>query len=376
MIPSIRDIAFIDPQLACWRVSPAGFFSHYRKEPKIMNMSINGLTCVFNMPEAVKTKHKDGVEAVCCLPPYAKQPAYAVDDYPACPANWMHGSARASSYFVAIEEGKGMWLDFNGNNSHKHDVAVLLSIQGINPLTGKKTEKMALEQYKNNCPQHDVPFQQDRFCPECGYKWPAQNYLSTTGQNGGTLWLDGFRAEDGVIRQYVFTSEQIKGVAAQLIGEERVFAIGVAFFLSKEPKKVVPPTIRSRGFVPISFNGVHHDPDLITLHNAGGQETWSSTEVLHLCSSPKVDSARNRLKNDSPRLESLKCYEIGAGAKISQSVNADPQELSYWQETPYFLYINYVDKETCQKIIDAGKRDTTKGGEGFLTDVEKVSTGD
>lgn len=198
-------------------------------------MKVKGLSCQFNMPQQLRES-----KLAHSLPPYAQQSVFAVDEYPACPDNWMNGSDIASSYFVGVEEGHGMWLDFNGCFSHTHEVAIVLSVQGINPVTGQKMvgkEALRLEQYKTKCPIHDVPFQQDRFCPECQFKWPAQNYLSTTGTPLGLLWLDGFRTPDGKVRQYIITADEKKGVAAQIIGDDRVFAIGAAFYLSKKKKE-------------------------------------------------------------------------------------------------------------------------------------------
>lgn len=205
-------------------------------------MKVNGLTCQFNMPDALKSrKGHDGEEIAHSLPPHKRVVAYPVDEYPACPDTWMHGSSKSSSYFLAIEEGKGMWLDFNGCNRDNYDVAAVVSVQGVNSVTGQKTDVMRLEQYKTKCPVHDVEFQQDRFCPECKYKWPAQNYIATTGTPSGNFWLDGFRSKDGVVRQYIFTADEAKGVAAKKIGKDRVFAIGIAFYRSKKPKPTPPP---------------------------------------------------------------------------------------------------------------------------------------
>ena len=102
---------------------------------------------------------------------------------------------------------------------------------------------MRLEQYRNKCPIHAYEFQQDRFCPECKFKWPPQNYLATTGTPVGMFWLDGFRTAEGQVKQYILTAEEIKGVAAQIIGDQRVFAIGVAFYKSKLPKPLPPPVV-------------------------------------------------------------------------------------------------------------------------------------
>jgi len=200
-------------------------------------MKVNGVACNLNMPPAIKSvKMDNGEEMVQGLPGYGVRKSFVVDEYPACPVNWEHGSDLASSYFIPIKEDHGMWLDFNECCGHTHQVAAVVSVQGVNSVTGQKTEVIQLEQYKKNCPVHDKPFAQDRFCEDCGYKWPAQNYLSTTGTPNGQFWLDGFRTPDGKVRQYIFTEEEARGVAANVIGKDRVFAIGIAFYLSKEKK--------------------------------------------------------------------------------------------------------------------------------------------
>lgn len=240
-------------------------------------MQVQGLSCTLNMPKQLRSNHVGGVEQSHRLPPYAPQKAYAVDEYPACPDNWMHGSDKASSYFVGVKEGHGMWLDFNGLFSHTHDVAVVLSIQGINPITGQKMvgkDALRLEKYSVKCPVHDVEFQQDRFCPECKFKWPAQNYLATTGTPLGLLWLDGFRTPDGKTRQYIITADEKKGVAAQLIGDERVFAIGAAFYLSKKKhgrdvsedrRKYGPIGTNLIGMGKIQWDPPHPDANYVSL---------------------------------------------------------------------------------------------------------------
>lgn len=200
-------------------------------------MQVNDLKCEMNVTTPLKSIFNDkGEEITHGLPPHGRTYVYPVDEYPACPTNWMHGSDKASSYFCAVESGKGMWLDFNGNANDEYEIAVVISVQGINPITGQKTTEMRLEQYASKCPLHDVEFQQDRFCPKCKYKWPAQNYMATTGTRRGLFWLDGFRSAEGVIRQYIISEEEARGVASNKIGKDRVFAIGIAFYRSKDKK--------------------------------------------------------------------------------------------------------------------------------------------
>lgn len=201
-------------------------------------MKIKEFEGVLHTPRKLDQIIRNGKETPQTLPPRCAMSAYPVDSYPACPESWMNGSDIAGSYFVGVEEDKGMWLDFNPCCNLDRDVAIVISIQGVNPITGKKTDALRLEQYKSKCPVHDVPFQQDNYCPECEFDWPDQNYLATTGTPLGNLWLDGFRRPDGTVRQYIFTAEEMKGIASQIIGKDKVYAIGIAFYYSKDKKPI------------------------------------------------------------------------------------------------------------------------------------------
>lgn len=412
-------------------------------------MTVNGLHCVFNMPPAVINiphyeirvtllneekcwhddaygrkkfarmedatawvnnlmatgKYKDaeivlGEEQTYGLPPGAPRKAFKVDEYD-CPTNWMHGSGLASSYFVPIEANKGMWLDFNRNAAHTHDIAVLISVQGVNPLDGQSMVDgaMNLRQYKTKCPVHDVEFGGDRYCNRCGYKWVPQNYLTTTGTPSGLLWLDGFLAADGVVRQYYFTEEEAKGVAHQIIGsDKKVYSIGIAFYLSKKPKpvrEVVYRSAPSSGWYgsksPIIGSGGQHCNSTKGINNrirkrtlGGGSGSGSdfagfkSCEVT--CSMSDSSGSMSQQASGSANLdgfgfeslESVKTLDIAAGAKINQKVYADPNDLDFWCEQPAgMLYINYTPSEEVVKILKRGKKDLSKNGEGFLAGLNR-----
>jgi len=199
-------------------------------------MKSNGLCCGINTPDALISKEEGEEEFKHGLPPYAKRKCFLVDEYPSCPNNWMRSEGKLTSYFVPVQEGKGLWLDFNANWNHKHHVAIVISVQGINPITGLPCNDAHLEQYIEECPKCKKKFGPNRLCKTCGYIWPKQNYISTTGTNLNQLWIDGFRTAEGVVRQYILTQEKMKGVASNIIGKDRVYAIGISFFLSKERK--------------------------------------------------------------------------------------------------------------------------------------------
>ncbi len=195
-------------------------------------MKSNGFSVALHMPKALPDSKKAHE-----LPPYAPVTAYKVDDYDSAPSNWLRSSKTEASYFVPVKIGCGMWLDCNANFQHAHDVAIVMSIQGINPITGRMTSDLKLERYEDKCPVHGVDLEHERRCPKCKFAWPVQNYISTKSTPNGRLWIDGFRAMDGVVRQWLFTAaESGTGVAAQILGENRVFAIGIGFFKSKRAK--------------------------------------------------------------------------------------------------------------------------------------------
>jgi hypothetical protein len=353
-------------------------------------MEVNGLYARINTPEALSGDSLHG------LPPHCLRPTYAVDEYPACPTNWVHGSSKASSYFVPVQVGRGMWFDFTMNAGNRHDIAIVISVQGVNPVTGKKVTELNLEQYRDNCPIHNKPFQQDRYCEECGYKWPGQNYIATT--TGYTLWIDGFRNEKGEVRQYIITEDIARGIAAQVIGKDRVWAIGFAFYLSKEPRKQPEPNIiRTAGFsstmgfggyeslVPDSSFEFGAESDMLMADFDDGPHgpcgpcgaegpcgQGVTPSIMNMstvkCSySASTSSAKPRSKGilrsapiSDQKVKSAtqkKVLEIGAGSRIGQEIGVDLNPIDYWQTEPAgMIYVNYCSDQECHEIIAAGKR--------------------
>lgn len=331
-------------------------------------MEVNGLSCTLNMPPALKSQRDgDGLEVAHALPKYAPRTALRVAEYDeACPESWIRGGPDEASYFVPVQAEHGLWLDFNANQRHSHYVAVLISVQGVNPITGQPVGDDRLEQYRKKCPVHKTIFGEERFCEKCGYKWDAQNYLAGNATTPGYFWLDGFRAADGVVRQYVFTEETARGVAAQILGEERVFAIGIAFYLSKEPKPPVPTRSSVR----------NDDWRHMTIGASGGHELFGSSvshrQPIRLRRMTLAASSEVRYKASARNssLSPTKSLEIAAGAKINQRIYQDPEKLDFWQEEAAGrIYINYCPVELAREIIATGKNDLTAGGEGFMKEL-------
>jgi hypothetical protein len=117
------------------------------------------------------------------------------------------------------------------------------TVKGMNPVTGQKTEGYGLERYENKCPVHNIDFREGRFCEECNYKWPPQNYVAAPNR----LWWDGFRTSDGKVRQFFFTEDLAKSIPENVIGKQNtVPAFGFAFYKTKQTRGN-PPLSGSRG---------------------------------------------------------------------------------------------------------------------------------
>jgi hypothetical protein len=312
----------------------------------------------------------------------------------------MHGSGKASSYFVPATVNRGMWFDFTMNSNHRYDLAIVVSVQGINPVTGKKVTQLNLEQYREKCPVHNIEFRQDRFCPECNYSWPAQNYIATT--TGQMLWIDGFRNEKGEVRQYIITEDITRGVAAQVIGDDRVWAIGFAFYLSKEPRKNPVYTrgqdwgmhslsMADSGEYGADMASIDYDSCVSGLSGPTGpcgavgaygpcgdgskslSFNMASTQHVNSCSCSK-GAMHRKAGGGIIRAQSMiaprttpapttqqKMLEIGAGARINQEIGVDPNPIDYWQAEPIgLIYANYVDDVMFRQILKAGQRQVKK----------------
>lgn len=169
------------------------------------------------------------------LPPGKSINVFSIDSLPGCPEEWVRGPG---SYVCPVNSGWGLWFDWTMNDAY--NTAVLPSVKGMNPITGKKLKSLGLEQYTNRCPGHRKPFKHNRYCSSCKYEWPPQNYISYPNK----LWLDGFRKPDGTVNQFVFTErmrqEMIeRDVPTAAIGERAVERAGMSFGFAFYETKIV-----------------------------------------------------------------------------------------------------------------------------------------
>ncbi len=303
------------------------------------HMSVSGLSIGFNTPPGARSNFVDGLETAQRLPPYAPRNVFSVDDFSGhVPADWESnrfgvGPENVASYFAGVKAGQGMWFNFNPCESDTHHIAIVPSVQGVNPVTGKAAS-LDMQQYETVCPVHNTPFGHGRHCSECGYKWCKQNYVATTGTPRGQFWLDGFRQADGRVRQWLFTEEVDRGVAAHVLGASRGYSVAFAIYRSVAPKPA--PIYR------YATRGGYSD----------GLESFGGTSRSFSMRSSSSESAN---------------LEVSAGALISQFVHDDPNDLAFWNPNPVgIIMLYYAPEDVINEIATKGG---LKHNEGPLTGI-------
>ena len=322
-------------------------------------------------PRLASKGEKDQVHG---LPPGVTAPAYPVHKYAGCPSEW---SKKGDAYFIPVPmsdegQGPGMWYEWRGND-REFFAAIVPSTTGMNPITGQKVDKLRLEHYREKCPIHKVDFEGERFCPECNFKWPPQNYVS----DPNILWWDGFRVGDQV-RQFYFTAEMLKkDVGIAVLGGDRVPSFGFAFFRSKEPKPV-RQMHRMRGSVKVcSLFGIEKGGDSYGEQYLGGPplrrfglKGGSRGGMRSLMGSKKQSKSVTASVRRTRSAAHMDQVGVAAGARVRQELELDKRSLDEWEERPAAVIVcHFVSEGIAREILNGPKRDTEGDREGFLAGV-------
>jgi len=240
-------------------------------------------------------------EGVHGLPPGYELPSYPADLFEKWPENWM----KKGAFLIPVKPNKGLWFDWRANDPD--NTAIIPTVKGCNPLTGMQTSGFHMEKYETKCPKHGCDFLADRFCPECKYKWVSQGYVSQA-----PLWLDGWvNTEDGSVRQFFFTEDELRDVASAMISKENtVPAFGFAFYRPKQWRQVN----RSSNAVYLNNNESLYSIFNVPVNNSGTVNCFSSS-VLYSAAS-----------NFSETLIPDKGYSGPIG--VSASASCDEQKTS------------------------------------------------
>jgi len=387
-------------------------------EHDFWNMQLNGFNA--NLRRAARLKG----DKVFGLPPGQQIPVFPVGCFPKAPESWVRD---AGSYVCPVDPDWALWFDWQ-DNDHEN-TAILPSVKGVNPITGRKTDGFALEQYAEKCPIHDVAFGAKRLCEKCGYQWPAQSYVASPN----ILWWDGWRQPDGTVRQFFFTSEDERDIASAIIGKENTMpAFGFAFYEPKEKEKrdnrygwlggvlsYEEPPYKHVMFPHNSLKGLNetkggpgaadavgpYDAFYYSSQSHTGQLTPNSIEYSCNCTeqeektsggitrslSKGIVKARSKAGGQGGQGERLvdtqgfgasldllgargaeskslrKEVSVGAGARIDQKLVPDPRGLSEYKDKPSaVIRLYFVFQGQFNDILKGGFKHPAGDSEGFL----------
>ena len=322
-------------------------------------------------------------------------PVFPVDAFLEAPSEWVKGPG---SYVCPVESEWGLWFDWTMND--RQNTAILTSVKGLNPITGKQIDGLALERYKNRCPIHEEEFKgDDRFCEKCGYSWPPQNYVCSPN----TLWWDGFRADDGTVRQFFFSKEEEADIASAVIGKHNtVPAFGFCFYSPRNKYAIRPPqpvyTGGASGYSGLSgFSGICSSGESgvsghsgITFSGWSGYSGSSGHSGVYSGTSGCSGSSGFSLSGISgysaysgdvgtsgssgfvplkpEEEEEIKAVAVGAGAKIHQRLLPDsrPSVREWKNRYGGIIRLYFCFKPQFAQILKGGIRNLNGNEEGFL----------
>jgi len=330
-----------------------------------------------SLMKAPKLSNRDGRPH--SLPPGQQMPVIPIGCLPGCPEGW---SRDPGTYVCPIDTDWGIWFDFTMNDAL--NTAVIPSVKGMNPITGRPLTGPYLESYIEKCPVHDEPFSHDRLCEKCGFRWPAQNYLT----HESTLWLDGFRQPDGTVRQFFFTEDDKKDIASLVIGKESTMpAFGFVFYEPKEKRREIIRSSRNDMFnCVLNYKGIggswtqdtyemessdevhtSYCVDTNYTPSAGGDVTLSSVSCGSTSSS-SCSSDRDMRIGSNARSFRSKTASVGAGAEIRQTIKSDGLGLDGWKNEASSIIRLYFcfEGQFRQIVADGGVSGIQTKSSGFL----------
>lgn len=243
-------------------------------------------------------------------------PVYKVSDFQSgCPENW-----RPDGCFFPMYRQEAMWFSFDYPPVPR---ALIVAAGNINAISGKpfdrSKDKFASEEERKTVTAGELEVKLEK----------AQNYLVVPPQP----WLDGWKAEDGKIYQFV-AAEMGSGetVEGQITGEETVGGIQFLLYEPKDGAKLVhatrPREYISGGGAPTFGGGI---PVFPCSMGSLGDDSGFLPSLRRVSKSGPV---KHYLSGSSGSVRSM---GLGRGGEIEQKIYPDPygpEGSKQWQESP------------------------------------------
>lgn len=240
-------------------------------------------------------------------------PMFRVSDFKSgCPKHWNN-----DSMFFPMYRQEAMWINFN--REYRNPKAVIVAAGNINAISGKPfdlSKNLLDKKAKKKKSELTIKLEEE------------QNYLVVPPQP----WIDGWKAEDGKIYQFVAaelgSGETVEG---QITGEESVGGIQLIVFGPKPGQDLIPKT-RPNEYM----TGGSWGPKFGSL---GGSimkscNSFSGDMAYACCASPTLESSIRRRGVESSNTNTIRDMGLGKGGTIEQKIYPDPYGLKVWNGTP------------------------------------------
>lgn len=224
-------------------------------------------------------------------------PVFRVSDFKAgAPDEW-----REDGYFMPMYRQEAMWISF-ARGYMENPKALIVGAGNINAVSGVPFSSPGEETL-------DIKLE------------PKQNYLVVPPQP----WLDGWKAEDGKIYQFVAaelgSGETVEG---QITGKETVGGIQLIVYDPKEGQSLTHATRPHEYMVGGSWSPA--------LKGSLLMEDYGLESVM-------MASAKSPARLRGMSVQSM---GLGRGGEIQQKIYPDPHGLDVWQEKPTAVEMVYL----------------------------------
>ena len=226
-------------------------------------------------------------------------PVFKVSDFrTGTPKEW-----NDEGFFMPMYRQEAMWMNF-ARGYMQNPKALIVGAGNINAVTGKPFAKKSKSSKRKSESKLDIKLEE------------VQNYLVIPPQP----WLDGWKAEDNKIYQFV-AAEMGSGetVEGQITGEEVVGGIQLIVYDPKEGQKLIHATRPHEYIIGGSWDSLWDSP---------------MKEML-FCA-----SFRGAMPTKA--FASVQSMGLGRGGEIEQKIYPDSYGLEVWNEKPTAVDVIYL----------------------------------